>query len=85
MIVVAGNKIDLESMRVIELEDAEAYCKEQRVKHFEVSAKLGKGIKELFEFLTRSIYEVQNDLKPTGSDYFHHKNKKQSRISLSNQ
>ena len=48
-ICLVGNKIDLEDKRVINTEEGEKYAKENNIKFFEVSAKSGKGIDELFD------------------------------------
>ena len=48
-ICLVGNKIDLEDKRVISTEEGEKYAKENNMKFFEVSAKRGKGIDELFD------------------------------------
>ena len=47
-ICLVGNKIDLEDKRVISTEDGEKYAKENNINFFEVSAKSGKGVNDLF-------------------------------------
>ncbi|EAL64032.1 Rab GTPase [Dictyostelium discoideum AX4] len=52
---IIGNKCDLEKTRVIPLADAEAYAKSVGAIHYSTSAKLNKGIEELFLDLTRRM------------------------------
>ena len=46
---MVGNKIDLEDKRVLETKEAENFAKEKGFLFYEVSAKTGQGIQELFE------------------------------------
>jgi GTPase SAR1 family protein len=54
ILVIAGNKMDLEKNRQVTLAEAEQYAKEVGARHFSTSAKLNKGINELFIDLTTS-------------------------------
>ncbi|EDO34991.1 predicted protein [Nematostella vectensis] len=56
---IAGNKIDLEKDRHVEASDAEAYAKTVGAKHFHTSAKLNKGIEEMFFELTKRMVDQQ--------------------------
>ena len=47
--VLVGNKIDLEDKRVLETKEAENFANEKGFLFYEVSAKTGQGIQELFE------------------------------------
>ena len=47
-ICLVGNKIDMEDKRVITTEEGENYAKSNNILFFEVSAKSGKGVIELF-------------------------------------
>ena len=47
--VLVGNKIDLEDKRVLETKEAENFANEKGFLFYEVSAKSGQGIQELFE------------------------------------
>jgi small GTP-binding protein len=47
-ICLVGNKVDLEDKRVITTEEGEKYAKDNNILFFEVSAKTGKGVVELF-------------------------------------
>ena len=48
-ICLIGNKIDKEEKREITFEEANQYANEKNLPYFEVSAKTGKGIKQLFD------------------------------------
>merc|ERR1719354_854739 len=55
---IAGNKIDLEKNRNVTVEQAEEYAKSVGAKHVHTSAKLNRGIDELFLSLTKNMLEV---------------------------
>jgi len=55
VLVIAGNKCDLERQRVVSLEEAEAYAKTVGAQHFSTSAKMSKGVSELFLELTKLL------------------------------
>eukprot|EP00019_Armaparvus_languidus_P008831 CAMPEP_0168593898 /NCGR_PEP_ID=MMETSP0420-20121227/8585_1 /TAXON_ID=498008 /ORGANISM="Pessonella sp." /LENGTH=107 /DNA_ID=CAMNT_0008630131 /DNA_START=407 /DNA_END=730 /DNA_ORIENTATION=+ len=64
-IVIAGNKIDLQRERVVSIEEAERYAASVGAKHFSTSAKLNKGINEMFLNLTRAL--LKSSSKKGGS------------------
>ena len=51
---IAGNKTDLEKSRHVTVEEAEAYAASVGAKHFHTSAKMNRGIEELFLDLSKS-------------------------------
>ena len=53
-----GNKIDLERNRNVTVEQAEEYAKSVGAKHVHTSAKLNRGIDELFLSLTKSWFNL---------------------------
>ena len=53
--VVAGNKSDLEEERDISKEIVENFLQKYNLKNFEVSAKKGEGINEIFDFLVKKL------------------------------
>ena len=48
-----GNKLDLEEKREVSAEEGAAYAKENNLQFFEVSAKTGSGINDLFNKLIK--------------------------------
>ncbi|XP_031552168.1 ras-related protein Rab-21-like [Actinia tenebrosa] len=64
---IAGNKIDLEKDRHVEASDAEAYARTVGARHFHTSAKLNKGIEEMFFELTKQMVEQQEKLDARAS------------------
>lgn len=57
-ICIAGNKVDLEKQRVVTVEEAEEYASSVGAKHFLTSAKMNRGIEELFLDLSSRMIEV---------------------------
>jgi small GTP-binding protein len=49
MFVLVGNKLDLESERQVNAKEAEAFAKEKKFLFFEVSAKTGENVREMFQ------------------------------------
>lgn len=58
VLVIIGNKVDLERNRTVPLKEAEDYAKSVGAQHFLTSAKLNKGLEELFIGLTRQMMEI---------------------------
>lgn len=54
---IAGNKIDLEKDRHVAVAEAESYAASVGAKHFHISAKLNKGIEEMFLDLSKAMIE----------------------------
>ena len=48
-ICLIGNKIDKEDKREVSIEKANKFAQENNIPYFEVSAKTGEGIKNLFD------------------------------------
>lgn len=61
VLVIIGNKIDLERSRTVTIKEAEDYAVSVGAQHFSTSAKLNKGLEELFIGLTRQMMEVFPD------------------------
>lgn len=57
-IILCGNKIDLQSQRVVTLEQAEAIAKQYNTQHYEVSAKTGQGIDLMFLKLAEQLSTI---------------------------
>ena len=56
VLILVGNKIDLEKRQVTK-EEATQFAEEKNLKYFETSAKTGDGIKEIFKELYTDIYK----------------------------
>merc|ERR1712137_1019054 len=66
-LAIAGNKIDLEANRVVTLEEAEMYASTVGAKHYSTSAKLNKGLEELFLDLAKRMLERNGGMSlPSG-------------------
>ncbi|CCH43933.1 Ras-related protein [Wickerhamomyces ciferrii] len=63
VIALAGNKVDLESQRQVPKEIAETFASEEGLLFFEVSAKSGEGIKEIFTKIAEKL-PLESQLKP---------------------
>ena len=68
--ILVGNKCDKEKERKIQKEDGKAYAKKKQIKFYEVSAKDGTNVNEVFEILVKDIlksYSPSENLKKRGS------------------
>ena len=54
IIAIAGNKIDLEKQRNVSEEEALSYVTSVHATHFYTSAKLNKGLDDVFQDITQS-------------------------------
>jgi len=66
-LAIAGNKCDLERSRVVSIEEAEQYAETVGAKHYSTSAKLNKGLEELFLDLTKRMLANVPSLSPSTS------------------
>ena len=57
-IVICGNKVDLPSQRCVKREDGENLAKQYGAQYFEVSAKTGEGIDNMFMHLTEILASI---------------------------
>lgn len=65
VLAIAGNKIDLEKSRSVSIEEAEAYAKDVGAVHYSTSAKLNKGILEMFTNLAERMFSaVESEKAP---------------------
>ncbi|GLH03753.1 Ras-related protein Rab-21 [Gryllus bimaculatus] len=56
-LTIAGNKVDLEKQRTVAVEEAEEYAKSVGAVHFHTSAKMNRGIEEMFLELSQRMME----------------------------
>ncbi len=58
--ILVGNKIDLEENRKVSKEEGKILADKLKMGFFEVSAKNGTGIEDLFKNLIDNVYEKNN-------------------------
>jgi len=66
VLVIVGNKMDLEKSRVVKKDEALEYSKSVGAKHFDTSAKSNVGVREMFSELTRLIVEADKAASKPG-------------------
>ncbi|CAD8201389.1 unnamed protein product [Paramecium octaurelia] len=74
--VLVGNKDDMHIQRDVEQSQVDELCNEYQVKHFLVSAKSGKGITEIFQYIADELIQSAKQTNERG--YFWQGNKKQA-------
>ncbi|XP_072930257.1 ras-related protein Rab-21 [Epargyreus clarus] len=57
VLMIAGNKIDLERERTVDMQEAEDYAKAVGARHYFTSAKHNIGVEELFVDLARELVD----------------------------
>ena len=57
VIFLVANKIDLEK-REVKREEAEEYAKRNKMNYFEISARKGIGVKEIFNQMYKDVYDL---------------------------
>lgn len=62
---IIGNKTDLDRNRNVSLEEATRYAESVGAKHFQTSAKLNKGIEEVFLDITQAMLQKADEVAPT--------------------
>jgi len=70
VLAIAGNKCDLERTRVVPLDKAESYAASVGARHYSTSAKLNKGVSELFLELTKRMLEANPSQQQKKSGVF---------------
>lgn len=70
LIILVGNKVDLEVERNVNVDDVKSLCNEMSLLHFDVSAKTGEGISEMFKEVALNMpykEKLQKNGKGAGS------------------
>ena len=62
VLILVGNKIDEEN-RVVTKEEAIKFSRDKNIDYYEVSAKTGIGIKEVFQKFCEEVYKKCKDIK----------------------
>ena len=78
VIVVAGNKCDMEKERQVNRQEALEFCRKRNIKHFDTSAKTGAGVDEIFSEIGSQILKVHEN-EPKNE---FRKSRKDRRISI---
>ena len=63
VLILIGNKIDMENERQVSHEEASDFAKKYKMKYFETSAKNGFRIEEAFHNLYEDIYNLNKELE----------------------
>lgn len=53
--IIVGNKIDLENERNVSREIVKKFCEDKKIREFEISAKIGTNVDDVFETLAKLI------------------------------
>lgn len=56
--VLVGNKVDLDDKRIITFEEGKQLADKHNINFFETSAKTGQNIEELFNHLSKQVYDI---------------------------
>ena len=60
VLILVGNKIDIEKREITE-DEAKEYAEKKKMKYFETSAKENKGVTEVFNEIFNDIYELNKN------------------------
>lgn len=63
VLVLVGNKGDLEDQRQVSIEEAKAHSKSLNIPYIDLSAKTGHNIKQMFHQLARALPQVTAETK----------------------
>ena len=58
--IIVGNKIDLEAQREVNIDTVKDFGEKHNIDVFEVSAKNGKGVEEIFTHLTKKLFQKKH-------------------------
>ena len=78
-VILIGNKTDLDTKRVVSTEQGKQYATDNEIDYFETSALTGEGVKEVFDFVVKSLisnaeYEEEENNKAKGINLKESKN-----------
>ncbi|CAI2348412.1 unnamed protein product [Caenorhabditis sp. 36 PRJEB53466] len=83
-IVIVGNKTDLASQRVVQMEEGEALAKQWDAKFIEITAREPNRANEVFETLLREIEISRGNLDPRDRRHYAHGHKGNSNNASNN-
>jgi len=78
VLAIAGNKCDLERNRVVPIDKAEAFATSVGARHYSTSAKLNKGVDDLFLELTKRMLASNQEIQPKNGGFKWEEEKKTS-------
>ena len=61
VMLVAGNKCDMEKERQINKAEALEFCRKNNIRHFDTSAKTGAGVEDIFKEMATQIFSLHSD------------------------
>lgn len=68
IIVLAGTKGDLEDQKKVPIEDIKEFGRNMKCEFFETSAKDGRGINDLFLYISKEMFKKKKILKEDNND-----------------
>ena len=68
LLILVGNKLDLEDRRQVTTEEAQAYADKMNLMFFETSSKTGHNIKHLFNELAKKLTGVETNIINADND-----------------
>lgn len=85
VIFVIGNKLDIKTRDLSISEEAKQFANDKKLNYFEVSAKTGSGIANIFEKMTRKIVNNVKNKANDNADYTKNLNRNLNIDTFSNQ
>ncbi len=85
VIFVIGNKLDIKTRDISISEEAKQFANDKKLNYFEVSAKTGSGIANIFEKMTRKIVNNVKSKANDNADYTKNLNRNLNIDTFSNQ
>jgi len=68
---IAGNKADMGNKRMVTVEQAKEYAQLVGAVYFETSAKLNRGVQEVFEYLAKRLIELKPPVEKSSRRNIH--------------
>jgi len=65
LIVLAGNKVDLDNLRKVEHGTAASFAEKNDLMFFETSAKSAENVKEIYQSIAEKLKELHVPVQPT--------------------
>lgn len=78
--LMVGNKADLDSQRIVSLEEAQQLARQLKIPYIECSAKIRMNVDQAFHELVRIVRKFQLSERPTDKPNYRDKSKKKCTI-----